>query len=369
MSLRPFLGGNVRRAALGGIGIAWFGSVGCESEWVTLGRMQSPVGTTASTNPNGTSGGSFASGGTDTRDPGTPGGASNVGGASTTGGTTASTLTGGTAAGGFSEPKFTDVTRIPSLASDYSDDNPTLTENLLELYFSSKNRPGGKGNVDVWVAKRTSSTADFGAPTLVSAVSTEGVESSPAVSGNGLTLWVGSEAAADGLGGYDILQSTRASIQDEFGAPVLVRELSSAKDDIPRPPGAGGLIMPLASRRDNTIYWTYLARRPSTSEPFGTPTLISELIIEGQNVADAFLTADGLTIFFAHSLNEISDLFVAHRTSVDSPFDQVMPLSTINSSSYDDRDPWLSPDGKILYFSSDRHQPGTLNIYQARLVE
>ena len=32
-----------------------------------------------------------------------------------------------------------------------------------------------------------------------------------------------------------------------------------------------------------------------------------------------------------------------------------------------ERDPWLSPDGKHLFFSSDRD--GTLSIYEALLLE
>ncbi|HMA92538.1 MAG TPA: hypothetical protein VKP30_07620 [Polyangiaceae bacterium] len=364
MFSRPFHGSHLRRTVLAMVGALCSSSVGCEADWVTLGRMQSPAGTTGGVSQGSTT---VATGGTDARE--TVGGASSTATTATGGITvTASTAGGATGVGGFSEPKFTDVIRVPSLASDYADDNPTLTDNMLELYFSSKNRPGGKGNVDVWVAKRPTLSADFGEPTLVAAVSTEGVESSPAISGDGLTLWVASQPAADAMGGHDILQSTRTSIQEEFGTPVLVRELSSAQDDIPRPTGAGGLLMPLASRRDNAMYWTYLARRPSLHEPFETPQLIQELIVEGQNVADAFLSADGRTIFFSHAQDQISDLFVAHRPVLEEPFGEAIRLSTINSPD-DDRDPWLSPDGTILYFSSDRHQAGTLNIYQARLVE
>jgi hypothetical protein len=268
---------------------------------------------------------------------------------------------------GLAEPRFVDVIRVPSLASTYEDDNPTLTSDQCEIYFSSKNRPGGKGNVDVWVAKRQNLNADFGTPMLVSAVSTDGIDSSPAISADGLIIWVGLEPASGGLGGYDIMQSTRSSRNGDFGLPLLVTELSSAKDDIPRPLGNHQLTMPLGSRRDDSLYMTYLATRTSVSAAFERPVLVPELIVEGANVSDAFLSDDGLTLYFARSVQSVSDLYVARRLTTEAPFGAAIALTTINTSN-DDRDPWLSPDGTVLYFSSDRDNPGTLNIYQARLA-
>jgi hypothetical protein len=199
------------------------------------------------------------------------------------------------------------------------------------------------------------------------AVNTEGIESSPAISEDGLTLWLGAELASGGLGGVDILRATRATRNDDFGSPLLVLELSSAKDDIPRPLGNHQLTMPLGSRRSSTLYLTYFATRSNTESTFSEPERRDELIVEGANVSDAFLTDDGLLLYFARSVDGLSDLYVARRPSVTSPFEEVAPLTTINTSD-DDRDPWLSADGNTLYFSSDRDNPGTLNLYQARLA-
>jgi len=111
------------------------------------------------------------------------------------------------------------------------------------------------------------------------------------------------------------------------------------------------------------MYLSYLATRPSVTSAFGEPVLISELVTDGSNTADAFLTADGLTLFFAQAISGSGDLYVAQRADTSSGFESQLALSTINTSA-DDRDPWLSPDGTRLYFSSDRD--GTLNIYEAR---
>jgi Tol biopolymer transport system component len=57
-----------------------------------------------------------------------------------------------------------------------------------------------------------------------------------------------------------------------------------------------------------------------------------------------------------------ADLYVAWRQSVNDAFSVTQPLGDLNTPG-DERDPWLTPDGKTLYFTSDRD--GTLNIYTA----
>ena len=98
---------------------------------------------------------------------------------------------------------------------------------------------------------------------------------------------------------------------------------------------------------------------------------------------DGFLTDDGLTMFFssapvaepadaavsspdggktADAGVANSDLFVASRRSTSEQFCVPLPLADLNTVA-DERDPWLTPDGTTLYFTSDRG--GVLNIYTA----
>jgi hypothetical protein len=269
---------------------------------------------------------------------------------------------GGSVGGGSTEPIFGDVTVVEGLASEYKDDNPTLTSNLCEIYFSS-NRPGGSGDVDVWMSRRDSSDEAFGAPVPVAAANTQGFESSPAISGDGLTLWVGLEADA-GLGGLDIWQLVRLNTTSDFANRQLVLELSSDADDIPRPLGNHGLTMPLGSRRDGGMYYTYLSTRDSTASVFATPVRTGELEADGYNVSDGFLTEDGLSIYFARAIDSRGDLFFATRTHTSDPFGTPIALSSLNGEDTDERDPWLSPDGTRLYFATDRD--GLLGIYEAQ---
>jgi hypothetical protein len=265
-------------------------------------------------------------------------------------------------------PEFSSPTLVAELMSDGDENsNPTLTFDLLEIYFTSR-RQGGTGDVDVWSARRAAVDEPFSVPQPVSPVNTDGFETSPAVSLDGLELWVGSERDG-GLGKQDIWLSRRSSRDEEWGEPTNVMELNSAEKDIPRPPAVGGTIMPLASQRASSGYYqTYLARRASVRELFSEPFELTELEATDQNSVDGFLTEDGLTLFFNRSPGSgenNGELYVARRPSLNEPFGDAMPLSSVNTSA-DERDPWLSPDGQHLYFSSDRD--GTLDIYEARLI-
>ena len=82
------------------------------------------------------------------------------------------------------------------------DDDPTLTADLLELYF---NRLG-----DVYVARRTAVGAAFSTPVRVNEVSRASDETRPEITGDGLYMLVASDRPG-GVGGHDIWMSSRAS--------------------------------------------------------------------------------------------------------------------------------------------------------------
>src|SRR5262245_33556206 len=154
---------------------------------------------------------------------------------------------------------------VAAINSSVEEGSPTLTADLLEIYFSSV-RPG-LGSSDVWWARRSDRTLAFDAPALLEAVSSPDLEVSPVISEDGLTLWLGSDRSGT-VGGLDIWQAERASRADPWGQLRNLSELNSVRDDLPRPLGDGGRVMPLASRRDDRNYQTYLARRPRPNAPW-----------------------------------------------------------------------------------------------------
>ncbi len=257
------------------------------------------------------------------------------------------------------------VVELAADAGDADDDKPTLTSDRLELYFLST-RSGGPGGGDVWRSGRAKPDDPWGAPSLVAEVSSSSHEKSPAVSGDGLTLWVASDRPG-GQGGLDIWMSTRPDRSSAWSVPVPVAALNSTGDEIPRPLGQGGLVMPLAIRPPaDDDYQIAFAARASTNAPWAPPDSRADIDTANTDV-DGFLSDDGLVLHF--SSDRLSkgdqDLFVAQRTDLGAPFTGFAPIAELNSS-HDDRDPWLSSDGAEMYFSSDRS--GTLKIYRATRI-
>jgi hypothetical protein len=282
---------------------------------------------------------------------------------------------------------------VVELATYARTNNPTLTEDLLEIFFTSTR---DQNDFDIWTASRASRDVAFGAPQKVRAVSSGRFDTGSAVSADGLTLWLGSDRRSIGNpsnGGLDIWVSTRATRTADWSEPVLVPALSSSSLDIPRPPGLYGLVMPLGSERGpGSVYRTFFALRASTTAPFEMPQTVPELVFEDATTMDTFLSNDGLTLFYASGPlvmeNEggapsgldaglggsmadgttpvlTADLYVARREKVTDPFSGFTPITDLNTL-FEERDPWLSEDKTQFFFSSDRG--GNLNIYTCDVI-
>lgn len=263
----------------------------------------------------------------------------------------------------FSAPKL-----VMEIYDVESTDNPTLTDDRLEIYFTSS-RVGSLGG-DLWRAKRASVALPFDAPEPLTRLNSDGFESSSAISGDGLTLWFGSDRVLENQ--MSIWVARRPSRSAEFGLPELVAELDSEFNDVPRPLGQRASVMPVSSNRDGTTgYRTYLARR-SEAGVFGPPKPIPELAFVDKSTTDAWLSPDGLMLLFSsgpfgppEETQPTADLYVAFRKSLSQPFSVVNALSDLNTAS-DERDPFLCADGSHFYFTSSRD--GDLAVYESELL-
>lgn len=249
---------------------------------------------------------------------------------------------------------------VGELAVPAKTDNPTLTADLLEIFFTSE-RDGIPA--DIFVATRSERDASFGPAERIDALSAPGVETSPAVSADGLTLWFASDRAG-GHGDLDIWVATRSAREAAWSVPVNLDALNSSAKDIPRPIGQHARVMPMASDRNTRGYYEVLfASRSQRSAPFTAPVRVPEIAFPGQSTVDGFLSDDGLTLFYVTGPEfGPADLYVASRRSTSDPFERGVPLDDLNTPS-DERDPWLSADGREFYFSSDRS--GQYAIYVA----
>jgi hypothetical protein len=114
----------------------------------------------------------------------------------------------------------------PINLSNYFQGTAWLSADGRTLYFCS-DRPGGQGEIDLWVAERNTVDEAWNTPTnLGTPVNTLRAELGPSVSADGLTLFFmdGNPFAVSprtgGPGNYQIWTSTRATKQSPWTIPV-----------------------------------------------------------------------------------------------------------------------------------------------------
>lgn len=257
-------------------------------------------------------------------------------------------------------PEFADAGRRPDRLNteSFEESDATLTADLLEVFFISDR----EGTRDVWHAERSSRTEPFGDPLLLDAASSDAEEASPAISGDGLTLWFAS-TRAPGLGGMDVWCIRRGARGQAWDPPENVEPLNGPADELPRPPAGGGLVLPLASDRGGAGHQAFFAQRPSVELPFGPPEPLQALFALDGDVEDPFLSEDGRLLFFTLAApSGERDLLLAWRAAPDDPFRDPIALDELNSPG-DERDPFLSADQIRFFFSSARRDGGGLDIY------
>jgi hypothetical protein len=253
------------------------------------------------------------------------------------------------------------------------DANATLTENVDELYFTRQPRSGS--DLESHIQRMRLLGSSWSEPAPIAFVASAAADpSSPAISPDGQELWFGSSSPG-GLGGTDIWHSVRQG--EAWAAPENVgAPLCSASDDIPRPPALGGTLMPFSSKRHGAgapaRYQIYFAFRDAQARAWQEVTQrhLDTINAEAFESVDGFLTEDALSLYFSSTRNGDADLFVATRASIDDDFDEPTPIDSLNEQSslavIEQRDPWLSPDGQRLYFTSNRS--GQYAVYQAELA-
>jgi Tol biopolymer transport system component len=255
---------------------------------------------------------------------------------------------------------FAMVTRLDLLSRvDSKEADPSLTDDELELFFSSNQRDPSSNQHDLWVSRRRSTDAPWGEPTLVDDPSPSGVNSDamelwPKISPDGMTLWFGSNRPRtdDRLSAMDIYTATRSTRTSGWSEPARIDSLSSPAADAPGTTTSDGDLLAIDSGGTAPPARNiYLAQRSGDA---WSRTAVSA-VNSPSNDSNPNLSADGLRLLFAsdREFDEAYDLYLASRPARADDFVLVGPLSELNTS-WNDEDPWMSADGARLYFASDR---------------
>ena len=115
-------------------------------------------------------------------------------------------------------------------SEDVSDDDPSLTSDLLLLCFNSK-RDAGMGAEDIWCTRRAGMDEAWGTPEPQIALNSEHRETGIALSFDGLSLWFSSDRGEDEQG-LDVFVATRPTRDSAWSEPGRIPELSSQDDEL-----------------------------------------------------------------------------------------------------------------------------------------
>jgi len=211
-------------------------------------------------------------------------------------------------------------------------------------------------------------TISFQTPSELTTVNSTSYDRDPFVSADELTIWFSSGNAAS-QGGGDVFKATRANRTQPFGSPARDPDFSTSGGSESKLSitenrlyavvgsnvggGAGGTDIWETSRPNTTAAWAVLSR-----------THTMQLATSGSEL-DPFVTADGLRVYFAPTSPSPQRIVVAKRANVADPFISPTEVANINSAS-GEADPMLFANDRVIVFASDRPaQGGSGNLWYA----
>jgi len=247
----------------------------------------------------------------------------------------------------------------PNVNSSARDENPGISADGLWFYYCSL-RSGGYGNYDLWLTRRATAEDDWGTPAnLGPTVNSSSHDFSPDVSADGLMLYFASDRPG-GYGSYDLWVMSRATTEEDWGTPVNLGPTvnSSAQDGCPaisddglelyfwsnRPGGSGG-----------TDLW--IATRATIEDDWAAPVNLGPTVNSSAGEVCSDISGDGLSLFFVSGRSGGyggGDIWVTTRPTISGPWGTPVNLGPMVNSSALDNGPVLSADGSTFYFSSDR---------------
>ncbi|MFO0684135.1 MAG: hypothetical protein U0234_18930 [Sandaracinus sp.] len=216
---------------------------------------------------------------------------------------------------------------------------PEPSTDGLRLYFDSSR----SGNEDLYLTQRPSRDASFLPPTPITELSTASDETDPSLTEDELDLFF----TSDRDGAFCIYEVRRASRDAAWGTPVRLSALcptpisgAHVSDD--------GLRLYFNTEEDAWKEGTiYVATRTSRDAPFSERVAVPGL--PAGHIGFAWLSADELTIYFERDEPGYLQGNFATRTSVEAPFENVQPLAGLEL--LETGDVALSADGRELFFA------------------
>jgi Tol biopolymer transport system component len=261
----------------------------------------------------------------------------------------------------------------PEVNTTLTDGCPFISKDGRRLYFAS-NRPGGYGNLDIYVSQRDSSEDPWApAVNLGPDINGSGNDICPTLAVDGHRLFFVSDRPG-GCGGQDLYVARRKDKRDDFtwNAPDNLGCLvNSPANDFTatffEDEASDQDVLYFSSNRAGGLGGTDIyATSGEEGGAFGLPVLVMELstTLDDQRPN---VRKDGLEMFFDSNRTGTlgtGDLWVSTRASQADPWSIPINMGpAVNSASVEGR-PTLSFDGTTLYFMSNiAGGAGGLDLY------
>jgi len=276
-------------------------------------------------------------------------------------------VSGGSAKGDFT---FGEPTNLgPLINGEGVDATPLITPDGLEFYFCS-DREGGSGEVDLWMVSRPTKDDEWGtAVNLGPTINGPGWDLGPSLSADGLTLYFASDWEG-GSGDFDIWMASRTTLDDSWGEPVsLGAHINSVSLD------CGPSISP-----DDLTLFFYSDRlgEPPGGEIWMTTRETVSGTCESPINTEAWwdywpsLSASGRVLLFVSDREGGfggEDVWMVKRPTASEAWNSPVNLGLpINMDTWDTC-PYISSDGSMFFFVSDRDGGhGSYDLWQASVA-
>ncbi len=250
----------------------------------------------------------------------------------------------------------------PIVNSSGGDGSPSISADGLELYLHALG--------DLWVTTRATKDDDWGEPVNLGPIVNSSVaEVTPSISADGLELYFcdWGDPRPGGIGEVDLWVTTRPTKDDEWGEPVNLGPTvnSSAFEGTPEI-SSDGLELYFESDRPGGygLDDIYVTTRATTEDDWGTPVNLGPTVNGSLWEHCPTISADGLSLFF--DLDIPGDLMVTRRATKDDDWGQ--PVNLGHSAS----DHWasdISADDSTLYLTSGHDGgQGESDIWQVPII-